>query len=78
MLTFFAVGCPVCNKLVLLALGASGAMTYFEPVQPVLSLLAVVLLAWALARRLRVQSACAIEPGGRCEVADRPPRGSAR
>lgn len=59
-LTFFAVGCPVCNKLVLLALGASGAMTYFEPVQPVLSLLALALLAWALRRRLRGESACAV------------------
>lgn len=60
LLTFFAVGCPVCNKLVLLALGASGAMTYFEPVQPVLSLLAVALIAWALVRRLRGQLACAV------------------
>lgn len=24
-----AIGCPVCNKLVVLALGASGALTYF-------------------------------------------------
>ena len=60
MLTFFAVGCPVCNKLVLLALGASGAMTYFEPVQPVLSVLALLLLAWALTRRLQGQVACAV------------------
>jgi cobalamin synthase len=60
LLTFFAVGCPVCNKLVLLALGASGAMTYFEPVQPVLSLLALALLAWALTRRLRNQLACPV------------------
>ena len=29
LLTVFAVGCPVCNKLVVLALGAGGAMTYF-------------------------------------------------
>lgn len=60
LLTFFAVGCPVCNKLVLLALGASGAMTYSEPVQPVLSVLALVVLAWALTRRLRGQVACAV------------------
>lgn len=59
-LTFFAVGCPVCNKLVLLALGAGGAMTYFEPVQPVLSVLALAVLAWALSRRLRGESACAV------------------
>jgi hypothetical protein len=44
LLTFFAVGCPVCNTLVLLPLGTNGAMSYFEPVQPVLSLAAVGLL----------------------------------
>jgi uncharacterized integral membrane protein len=58
-LTFFAVGCPVCNKLVLLALGTSGAMTWFEPVQPVLSLAAIGVLAWALRARLRGEVACA-------------------
>jgi uncharacterized membrane protein (DUF485 family) len=52
LLTFFAVGCPVCNKVVLLALGTSGALTYFEPVQPLLSVGAIALLGWALARRL--------------------------
>ena len=39
LLSLFAVGCPVCNKVVLLALGASGAMTWFAPFQPVLALL---------------------------------------
>jgi hypothetical protein len=58
-LTFFAVGCPVCNKLVLLALGTSGAMTWFEPVQPVLSLAAIGVLLWALRARLRGEVACA-------------------
>jgi hypothetical protein len=60
LLTFFAVGCPVCNKLVLLALGTGGALTYFEPVQPLLSVLALALLAWALVRRLANQPACAV------------------
>lgn len=60
VLTFFAVGCPVCNKIVLLALGASGALTWFAPVQPLLSLLAIVLLGWALRRRLRGQLACPV------------------
>ena len=62
VLTFFAVGCPVCNKIVLLALGASGAMTWFAPVQPVLSLAALLLLAWALRRRLLGELACPV-PG---------------
>ncbi|MFP5372099.1 MAG: hypothetical protein ACLGI3_15325, partial [Actinomycetes bacterium] len=66
MLTFFAVGCPVCNKLVLLALGTSGALTWFEPVQPVLSLLAVLALGWALRRRLAGQMRCPVPvPVGR-------------
>lgn len=62
LLTFFAVGCPVCNKLVLLALGTSGAMTYFEPVQPVLSVAAIGLLVWAVYKRLTGQLSCAV-PG---------------
>lgn len=60
ILTFFAVGCPVCNKLVLLALGTSGAMKFFEPVQPVLALLSIVLLTWALVRRIIQENACKI------------------
>ncbi len=55
---FFAVGCPVCNKLVLLALGSAGAMTWFEPIQPLLQVAAVVLLAWALRRRLLGEISC--------------------
>ena len=32
VLSFFAVGCPVCNKLVGLAAGVSGALSYWAPV----------------------------------------------
>ena len=64
-LTYFAVGCPVCNKLVLLALGSAGAMTWFEPFQPVLQVLAVLLLLWALRSRLLGELSCAAPvPGG--------------
>lgn len=60
MLSFFAIGCPVCNKLVLVALGSTGAVRWFEPVQPFLALASVVLLAFALRGRLRTQSGCQI------------------
>ncbi len=63
-LTYFAVGCPVCNKLVLLALGSAGAITWFEPVQPVLQLLAIALLAWALRRRLLGELSCPTTTSG--------------
>jgi hypothetical protein len=35
--SWFAVGCPVCNKIALLALGYTGALTYFAPLQPLLA-----------------------------------------
>lgn len=60
VLAFFAVGCPVCNKLVLLALGTTGAMKFFEPVQPLLALLSVGLLGWALLRRISQENACKV------------------
>lgn len=53
LLAFFAVGCPVCNKLAVLALGWSGALTYFAPLQPLLGVASVALLATTLAARLR-------------------------
>lgn len=61
VLTFFAVGCPVCNKIVLLALGYAGALTWFEPLQPVLQAVAIVLLGWALAARLRGAISCPVQ-----------------
>ncbi len=52
LLTFLAVGCPVCNKLALIALGYAGALQWFAPVQPFLAGGGVLLLGWALVRRL--------------------------
>lgn len=60
VLAFFAVGCPVCNKLVLLALGSAGAMKFFEPVQPFLAVLSIGLLVWALVRRISQENACRV------------------
>jgi len=60
VLSFFAVGCPVCNKLVIVALGTTGARQWFEPIQPALAVASIVLLAWALRGRLRSSSACSI------------------
>ena len=53
ILGWFAVGCPVCNKLVVALLGASGATSIFEPIQPALGLAAIVLAAAALVIRVR-------------------------
>ncbi|HAP75953.1 MAG TPA: hypothetical protein DCR14_07720 [Acidimicrobiaceae bacterium] len=60
LLSFFAVGCPVCNKLVVIALGTVGAREWFEPIQPYLAALSIVLMAWALRSRLRYANACPV------------------
>jgi hypothetical protein len=62
LLAYFAVGCPVCNKVVLIALGYTGALQWFAPVQPVLAVGGIVLLAWALRARLRGERSCAVTP----------------
>ena len=74
LLSFFAVGCPVCNKIVLVALGATGARQWFEPVQPLLAAASIVLLAWALRGRLRSAVACPLPRTG--PVVDTPEQAS--
>jgi hypothetical protein len=61
VLSVLAVGCPLCNKLVVLALGVSGALTYFAPIQPLLGLASVAVLVYALALRFRqLRGTCAV------------------
>lgn len=60
ILGWFAVGCPVCNKIALIALGYTGALTYFAPLQPILAALSIVLLVVAVIIRLKGQYACPV------------------
>ncbi|MES2092518.1 MAG: hypothetical protein V4531_01735 [Actinomycetota bacterium] len=76
MITFFAVGCPVCNKIVLLALGATGALQLFEPVQPYLAGASILMFGWALYARISRENSCripvrtpALEPATDAETA---------
>lgn len=52
-ISFFAVGCPVCNQAVVALLGTSGALSWWAPIQPVIGLIAVGVVVWALRERLR-------------------------
>lgn len=66
LLTFFAIGCPTCNKLVVIAIGTTGALDWFAPAQPLLAVASIVLLVLALRARLRVSDSCRIaDPGAR-------------
>ena len=48
LVSFLAVGCPVCNQAVVALVGTSGALSWWAPVQPVVGLVAVALLLWML------------------------------
>ncbi len=52
-LSFLAVSCPICNKLVVLLLGTSGALAYFAPAQLYIGIASLALLGWALHLRVR-------------------------
>ncbi|HYO18684.1 MAG TPA: hypothetical protein VES02_08480 [Dermatophilaceae bacterium] len=63
LLAYLAIGCPVCNKVVLIALGSTGAVRIFAPVQPYLAAAGLVALAWALVVRLRGEMTCSLGNG---------------
>ena len=50
---YLAIGCPICNKVVVAALGVSGALTYSAPLQPIIGAGSLALLGATLAWRLR-------------------------
>ena len=62
LLSFFAVGCPTCNKLAVVALGSTGALDWFAPHNPL----------WRSCR-----SSCSVGRCGRV-CAARPPAGLRR
>jgi hypothetical protein len=53
VLGFFAISCPVCNKLVLALIGTSGASGWFAGLQPLLGVAAIALASAALVVRVR-------------------------
>lgn len=59
--TFLAIGCPMCNKIALLLLGASGAMSVWAPIQPWIATASLVLLLATAGWRLRMRAR-----GGAC------------
>lgn len=60
ILSTFAVGCPICNKIVVALLGVGGTLDYWAPLQPFLGLLSVALLLATLTLRLRGERGCPV------------------
>ena len=77
VLSFFAVGCPTCNKIAVLALGTAGATSAFAAIQPLLGLAGIALLSVALGVRFRGLLTCKVEPPLDLQV-ERPTREPAK
>jgi hypothetical protein len=71
--SILAVGCPVCNKLVVASLGVSGALGVWASIQPVLAAASLAVLGWALWRRLSTLQSCPVTASTVTETAS--PRG---
>ncbi len=63
LLSFFSVGCPICNKIIVFLLGMGGAMTFFNPLRPFLGVASLVLLGVTLFLRVRVLTVGCPLPG---------------
>ena len=50
---YLAIGCPICNKIIVAVLGVSGALNVFAPLQPIIGAASIALLGATLAWRLR-------------------------
>lgn len=53
---YLAIGCPICNKVIVAVLGVSGALNVFAPLQPIIGAASIGLLAVTLAWRLRMRA----------------------
>jgi hypothetical protein len=62
--SFLALGCPVCNKLVIAAVGVSGALSVWAPIQPVVATASLALLGWVVRRRFTAPGQCPVPARG--------------
>ncbi len=61
-----AVGCPICNKIIVALIGTSGALTFFAPAQLLIGFASIALLTWTLVLRSRaVAHGCRLAATGR-------------
>ncbi len=53
---FLGFACPVCNKLLLFLFGSGILLTYFEPIRPYVGTLGLLLLSFAVYKKLSLKS----------------------
>ena len=56
ILGFLGFACPTCNAILVLILGNSFLMTYFEPIRHYIGFIGIGVLAWSLYRKIKANS----------------------
>ena len=54
ILGLLAFACPICDKLLVLLLGTTFLMAYFDPIRPLLGAVSIILLAYAIEKKLQM------------------------
>lgn len=62
VLGFLGVACPVCNKILVLIFGGELLLAYFEPVRIYVTMLGVLIAAWAVYHEWRRQPESDLTP----------------
>lgn len=47
---FLGIACPTCNKILMLIFGGEALMRWFDPIRPLISLLGIAILVYAISR----------------------------
>jgi hypothetical protein len=51
----FAFTCPICNILLVAVFGSTALLTYFEPYRPLLGVVAIVLIGFAIFLQIKIK-----------------------
>lgn len=49
---FLGIACPTCNKILMLIFGGEALMHWFDPIRPLVSVLGLAILVFAISREL--------------------------
>jgi hypothetical protein len=53
---YLAIGCPICNKIIVAVMGVSGALNVVAPLQPMIGAASLALLGATLVWRMRLRA----------------------
>ena len=58
---FLGIACPTCNKILMLIFGGEALMRWFDPIRPLISVLGLAILIYAISRELNFHRILQVE-----------------